>query len=38
MDILIGDHIYVMTVFATLENKWEVIIAIQIIMTKKMKV
>ena len=34
MDILIGDRVYVMAVFFTLENKWEVIITIQTIMTK----
>ena len=34
MDILIGDRVYVMAVFSTLENKWEVIITIQTIMTK----
>ena len=35
MDILIGDRICVMAVFTTLENKWEVTITIQMIMTKK---
>ena len=35
MDILIGDCIYVMAVFPMLKNKWEVLITIQMIMTKK---
>ena len=35
MDILIGDCIYLMAVFRMLENKWEVLITIQMIMKKK---
>ena len=34
MDILIGDHIYMMAVFLKLGNKWEVTITVQT-MTKK---
>ena len=32
---LIGDCVYVTAVFPMLENKWEVLITIQMIMTKK---
>ena len=38
MDILIEDHTYVMAVFLTLENEREILITIQMIMMKKMKV
>ena len=40
MDILIGDHVYVMAVLSTLENKLEITnqVIVQVIMTKKLKV
>ena len=40
MDILIGDHLYVMAVLSTLENKLEITnqVIVQVIMTKKLKV
>ena len=40
MDILIGDHVYVMAVLSTLENKLEITnqVVVQVIMTKKLKV
>ena len=39
MDILIGDHLYVMAVLSTLENKLEITnqVIVQVIMTKKLK-
>ena len=39
MDILIGDHVYVMAVLSTLENKLEITnqVIVQVIMTKKLK-
>ena len=40
MDILIGDHVYVMAVLSTLENKLEITnqVIVQVIMTEKLKV